>query len=252
MSSFFRSLMDKFWPTPAAAPVSEIPVDNDPDSASDLVALPDSSTTEIAHLAPSLVSSESLPAAEVSIATKAKGFSHFFHDATSESWNVLVRNSRDGGANSVLAANVLKKTSMMLDEANASVQDMQSTAQAVSTLVLELDRISDDIKQMSTQSKVVSLNATMEAARAGQHGKAFGVVAGELGTLSQSIRELTENIQKYLVTINEQDRKNNELSVSQTQTFGKFEKIMNTAKDEERAVNKLDSARSNSWAHKSA
>jgi methyl-accepting chemotaxis protein len=42
-----------------------------------------------------------------------------------------------------------------------------------------------DIEGIAAQVNIIALNASIEAARAGQHGKAFSVVAEEIRTLAQ-------------------------------------------------------------------
>jgi Iron only hydrogenase large subunit, C-terminal domain len=49
----------------------------------------------------------------------------------------------------------------------------------------QLEKITRDIDKIVMQLKLLSLNASIEAARAGQAGVAFSVVAGEIGKLSQ-------------------------------------------------------------------
>jgi Na+-translocating ferredoxin:NAD+ oxidoreductase RNF subunit RnfB len=66
-------------------------------------------------------------------------------------------------------------------------------------------RLTNDIVNVSEQTNLLSLNAGVEAARAGQHGKGFAVVAQEVRTLAQKAKqsakastEINESVQPLL------------------------------------------------------
>ncbi len=53
-----------------------------------------------------------------------------------------------------------------------------------------------DIEAISMQVKILSLNASVEAARAGVHGKGFAVVAHEIAKLSESTNDAVRRIEQ--------------------------------------------------------
>ena len=59
------------------------------------------------------------------------------------------------------------------------------------------------IKNIAKQTRLLGLNASIEAARAGAAGAGFGVVAEEIGKLATSSSETVENIQQFMSAINE-------------------------------------------------
>ncbi|QAA31557.1 PocR ligand-binding domain-containing protein [Clostridium manihotivorum] len=73
----------------------------------------------------------------------------------------------------------------------------------VKHISVEINNILDSIKSIANQTKMLGLNAAIEAARAGDAGRGFGVVATEIKKLSEVSKEtavaimgLTEQIQK--------------------------------------------------------
>ena len=54
------------------------------------------------------------------------------------------------------------------------------------------------IQRIAAQTNMLALNATIEAARAGQHGRAFSVVANEVKELSVSTRDALDQINKLV------------------------------------------------------
>jgi len=59
----------------------------------------------------------------------------------------------------------------------------------VKKLSIEINTILDSIKSIADETKMLGLNAAIEAARAGDAGRGFGVVATEIRTLSQNSKE---------------------------------------------------------------
>lgn len=64
--------------------------------------------------------------------------------------------------------------------------------------IAEITAVVDDIAE---QTNVLALNAAIEASRAGEHGKGFSVVAGEVKTLAQQSKQATSRVRAILLDI---------------------------------------------------
>lgn len=84
----------------------------------------------------------------------------------------------------------------------ATSEEIDKQAQIALTDAEKSNQVTSLIKGISRQTNLLGLNASIEAARAGQHGAGFNIVAQEVRKLSAETSTATENIEKSLTNIN--------------------------------------------------
>jgi methyl-accepting chemotaxis protein len=96
--------------------------------------------------------------------------------------------------NSEKARNISSEAVESVNSSIKRVNDLESSA-------TEINKVLDLIFEIATQTRLLALNATVEAARAGDAGKGFAVVANEVKNLAAQTNKATEDINEKIKTM---------------------------------------------------
>lgn len=106
-------------------------------------------------------------------------------------------------------ANYVKQSAdvaeLRVEEGKRQMDDMLSTMNSIHDDMQEIITISHLIEEISSQTSLLSLNASIEAARAGDAGKGFAIVAQQIGVLADqtadALKQTSDIISKASVSI---------------------------------------------------
>lgn len=100
-------------------------------------------------------------------------------------------------------SSAVQQTAASASSINESERQLNADIEEIGATSIEIVQILDAIKTIADQTKMLGLNAAIEAARAGDAGKGFGVVAEEIRKLSESSKQTAEQIRGLTRIINE-------------------------------------------------
>ncbi|MFD2229887.1 methyl-accepting chemotaxis protein [Alkalimarinus sediminis] len=93
---------------------------------------------------------------------------------------------------------VVDETLKSIDHLSAEISTSVETISRVSKDSEDISQVMVEIRAIAEQTNLLALNAAIEAARAGEQGRGFAVVADEVRTLSQRTQKSTEEIESMI------------------------------------------------------
>ncbi|WP_431978465.1 methyl-accepting chemotaxis protein [Pseudomonas phenolilytica] len=109
-----------------------------------------------------------------------------------------VRRSSDAGQTELLQAIA------RMQQLSAQTQSSRELIDGLSARTEEIRQITDVIQSIASQTNLLALNAAIEAARAGEAGRGFAVVADEVRNLAARTSSATEEVGRMVADIREQ------------------------------------------------
>ncbi len=174
-------------------------------------------------------------------------------EETSSALEEMASMSKTNADNAEKANELMNQTTSVVSQSQTVMHQTSDAMARVNDASAKIANIIKVIEEIAFQTNLLALNAAVEAARAGEHGKGFAVVADEVRNLAQRSAQAANETAQLISDTIERVKKGTELNIELEQSFAKVndsagqvaglvDQIANASKDQARGVDQINSA----------
>ncbi|WP_295159837.1 methyl-accepting chemotaxis protein [uncultured Brachyspira sp.] len=151
-------------------------------------------------------------------------------EQTASSMEQMASTIKNSAEKSVIGNNMMNDSIKSVEEAGLIIDSTTKSMEMVYEASRKITNITKLIEDIAFQTNILALNASVEAARAGDQGRGFSVVASEVRTLAQNTQTSVKDITSLIADSDEKIKLATEAARKSQEIFAEIkDKIENTA-----------------------
>ena len=177
-------------------------------------------------------------------------------EETAASMNQMASAIKETAENVIVTSEMVNDAKLSIEKAGSIIEDSVDKMNAVNESSSKIMDITKIIEGIAFQTNILALNASVEAARAGDQGRGFAVVASEVRTLAQNTQESVKNITSLITdsyekinlaskSVKESKAIFDEINEKMDKTSMIMEKITIASQEENKGIEQVNIAISN-------